>query len=156
MKSDSKIYRFFFGRRGETRMLFSVILLILVPFLIAGLYFQNRKYSALSANPEFTSTAISNIDTESHYWPGLDWDYNHILSFDLDGASWKDIINTIQKLLDKRPRSWLRNDFNICCGLLHRSASVRWCRIHCRWFFKDVKTACWEEITYIWHFGEWF
>ncbi len=67
MKSDSKIYRFFFGRRGETRMLFSVILLILVPFLIAGLYFQNRKYSALSANPEFTSTAISNIDTESHY-----------------------------------------------------------------------------------------
>lgn len=38
-----------------------VMLLILVPFLIAGLYFQNRKYNALSANPEFTSTAISNI-----------------------------------------------------------------------------------------------
>lgn len=61
MKSDSKIYRFFFGRRGDTRMPVGVMLLILVPFLIAGLYFQNRKYNALSANPEFTSTAISNI-----------------------------------------------------------------------------------------------
>lgn len=59
MKSDSKIYRFFFGRRGDTRMPVGVMLLILVPFLIAGLYFQNRKYNALSANPEFT--AISNI-----------------------------------------------------------------------------------------------
>ncbi len=63
MKSDSKIYRFFFGQRGDKRMPFGVMLLILVPFLIAGLYFQNRKYSALSANPEFTSTAISNISS---------------------------------------------------------------------------------------------
>lgn len=61
MKSDSKIYRFFFGQRGDIRMPFGVMLLILVPFLIAGLYFQNRKYNALSANPEFTSTAISKI-----------------------------------------------------------------------------------------------
>lgn len=61
MKSDSKIYRFFFGRRGETRMPFGVMLLILVPFLIVGLYFQNRKYSALSANPVFTSTVVSDI-----------------------------------------------------------------------------------------------
>ena len=38
-----------------------VMLLILVPFLIAGQYFQNRKYSALLANPEHTSTVISNI-----------------------------------------------------------------------------------------------
>ena len=61
MKSDSKIYRFFFGRRGETRLPFGAMLLILVPFLIVGKYFQNRKYNALSASPEHTSTVISNI-----------------------------------------------------------------------------------------------
>ena len=61
MKSDSKIYRFFFGRRGEIRLPFGAMLLILVPFLIVGLYFQNHKYNALSANPEHTSTVISNI-----------------------------------------------------------------------------------------------
>ncbi|WP_289630486.1 hypothetical protein [uncultured Phocaeicola sp.] len=37
------------------------MLLILVPFLIVGSYFQNRKYNALLANPEHTSTIISNI-----------------------------------------------------------------------------------------------
>ncbi len=61
MKSDSKIYRFFFGRRGERRMPFGVMLLILVPFFIVGLYFQNRKYNALSANPFFTSTVVSDV-----------------------------------------------------------------------------------------------
>lgn len=61
MKSDSKIYRFFFGRRGETRLPFGVMLLILVPSLIVGLYFQNRKYNALSANPVFTSTVVSDV-----------------------------------------------------------------------------------------------
>lgn len=61
MKSDSKIYRFFFGRRGETRLPFGVMLLILVPFLIVGRYFQNRKYNALSANPVFTSTVVSDV-----------------------------------------------------------------------------------------------
>jgi len=61
MKSDSKIYRFFFGQRGERHLPFGAILLILVPFLIGGLYFQNRKYNALSANPEHTSTVISDI-----------------------------------------------------------------------------------------------
>lgn len=61
MKSDSKIYRFFFGRRGKTRMPFGVMLLILVPFLIAGLYLQNRKYNALSTNPVFTSTVVSDV-----------------------------------------------------------------------------------------------
>lgn len=61
MKSDSKIYRFFFGRRGDTRMPVGVMLLILVPFLIVGLYFQNRKYNALSANPVFTSTVVSDV-----------------------------------------------------------------------------------------------
>lgn len=61
MKSDSKIYRFFFGRRGETRLPFGVMLLILVPFLIVGLYFQNRKYNALSTNPVFTSTVVSDV-----------------------------------------------------------------------------------------------
>lgn len=61
MKSDSKIYRFFFGRRGETRIPFGVMLLVLVPFLIVGLYFQNRKYNALSANPVFTSTVVSDV-----------------------------------------------------------------------------------------------
>lgn len=61
MKSDSKTYRFFFGKRGETRLPFGVMLLILVPFLIVGLYFQNRKYNALSANPVFTSTVVSDV-----------------------------------------------------------------------------------------------
>lgn len=61
MKSDSKIYTFFFGRRGERRLPFGVMLLILVPFLIVGQYFQNRKYNALSANPEHTSTVVSDI-----------------------------------------------------------------------------------------------
>lgn len=61
MKSGSKIYRFFFGRRGEKRLPFGVMLLILVPFLIIGLYFQNREYNALSANPVFTSTVVSDV-----------------------------------------------------------------------------------------------
>lgn len=61
MKSDRKIYRFFFGRRGEKRLPFGVMLLILVPFLIVGLYFQNRKYNALSTNPVFTSTVVSDV-----------------------------------------------------------------------------------------------
>lgn len=61
MKSDSKIYRFFFGRRREKRLPFGVMLLILVPFLIIGLYFQKREYNALSANPVFTSTVVSDM-----------------------------------------------------------------------------------------------
>lgn len=61
MKSDSKIYRFFFGKRGERCLPFGVVLLILVPFLIVGLFLQNRKYNALSANPVFTSTVVSDI-----------------------------------------------------------------------------------------------
>lgn len=61
MKSESKIYRFFFGRRDKTRMSFGVMLLILVPFLIVGLYLQNREYNALSANPVFTSTVVSDV-----------------------------------------------------------------------------------------------
>lgn len=61
MKSDSKIYRFFFGKRGEKRLPFGVMLLILVPILIVGQYFQNRKYNALSANPFFTSTVVSDV-----------------------------------------------------------------------------------------------
>ena len=42
-------------------MSFGVMLLILVPFLIVGLYLQNRKYNALSANPVFTSTVVSDV-----------------------------------------------------------------------------------------------
>lgn len=42
-------------------MPFGVMLLILVPFFIVGLYFQNRKYNALSANPFFTSTVVSDV-----------------------------------------------------------------------------------------------
>lgn len=61
MKSDSKIYRFFFGRRGQRRLPIGVILLILVLFLIVGLYLQNRKYNALSTNPVFTSTVVSDV-----------------------------------------------------------------------------------------------
>ena len=61
MKSDSKIYRFFFGRRREKRLPFGVMLLIFVPFPIIGLYFQKREYNALSANPVFTSTVVSDM-----------------------------------------------------------------------------------------------
>ena len=38
-----------------------VVLLILVPFLIVGMYLQNRKYNALSTNPVFTSTVVSDV-----------------------------------------------------------------------------------------------
>ncbi len=69
MKSDSKTYRFFLGRRGKTRLPFGVMLLILVLFIIAGQYFQNRKYSALSAIPEFTSSEISNISSIGNSGP---------------------------------------------------------------------------------------
>ncbi|MBD5217652.1 MAG: hypothetical protein HDS73_04070, partial [Bacteroidales bacterium] len=31
---------------------------------------------------------------------GLDWDYSRAISFDLDSASWKDIINSTRKLLE--------------------------------------------------------
>lgn len=71
MKSDSKIYRFFFGRRGERRLPFSVMLLILVPFLIVGQYFQNREYNALYANPVFTSTVVSDVHSMSNSRPWL-------------------------------------------------------------------------------------
>lgn len=37
------------------------MLLIFVPFLIIGLYFQKREYNALSANPVFTSTVVSDM-----------------------------------------------------------------------------------------------
>ena len=94
-------------------MPFGIMLLILVPFLIAGLYFQNRKYNALSANPDILicdePTTALDVTIQAQILELIneikDWDYNHILSFDLDGASWKDIINSIRKLLDKRPRS---------------------------------------------------
>lgn len=31
---------------------------------------------------------------------GFDWDYDRVLSFDIDGASWKDIITSTRKLLE--------------------------------------------------------
>lgn len=69
MKSDSKIYRVFFGKRGERCLPFGVVLLILVPFLIVGLFLQNRKYNALSANPVFTSTVVSDITSIGNSGP---------------------------------------------------------------------------------------
>ena len=69
MKSDSNIYRFFFGKRVERRLPFGVVLLILVPFLIVGLFLQNRKYNALSANPVFTSTVVSDITSIGNSGP---------------------------------------------------------------------------------------
>lgn len=69
MKSDSKIYRFFFGKRGVRRLPFGVVLLIFVPFLIVGLYLRNRKYNALSANPVFTSIVISDITSIGNSGP---------------------------------------------------------------------------------------
>lgn len=69
MKSDSKIYRFFFGKRGERCLPFGVVLLILVPFLIVGLFLQNRKYNAMSANPVFTSTVVSDITSIGNSGP---------------------------------------------------------------------------------------
>lgn len=47
-------------------MPFVIILLILVPFLIAGQYYKNRNYNALSANPAFTKTVVS----ETHIMKG--------------------------------------------------------------------------------------
>lgn len=69
MKSDSKIYRFFFGKRGERCLPFGVVLLILVPFLIVGLFLQNRKYNAMSANPVFTLTVVSDITSIGNSGP---------------------------------------------------------------------------------------
>lgn len=59
MKSESKIYRFFLGTKNDKSMPFTAILLILVPFLIVGSYYSNREYNALSANPVFTRTMVS-------------------------------------------------------------------------------------------------
>lgn len=61
MKSDSKIYRFFFGGRNDTGMPFAAWLLIFVPFFVLDLYLSDRKHSALSANPVFTSTVVSRV-----------------------------------------------------------------------------------------------
>lgn len=59
MKSESKIYRFFLGVKNDKSMPFTAILLILVPFLIVGSYYSNREYNALSSNPVFTRTVVS-------------------------------------------------------------------------------------------------
>ena len=83
MKSDSKIYRFFFGRRGERHLPFGAMLLILVPFLIGGLFFQNRKYNALSANPEHTSTVISDIGYTGNSGPIIHY------KFTVNGVTYK-------------------------------------------------------------------
>ena len=83
MKSDSKIYRFFFGQRGERHLPFGAMLLILVPFLIGGLYFQNHKYNALSANPEHTSTVISDIGYIGNSGPIIHY------NFTVNGVTYK-------------------------------------------------------------------
>lgn len=58
MESDSKIYRFFFGR-GDTRMPFVIMMLILVPISIVALYLDGRKHNAIASNPVFTKTVVS-------------------------------------------------------------------------------------------------
>ena len=82
MKSDTKTYQFFFGRRGDRRLPFVVMMLILVPFFVFGLWFQNRKYNALSANPEHTSTVISNIGYIGTSGPIIHY------SFTVDGVTY--------------------------------------------------------------------
>lgn len=64
-------------------MPFGAMLLILVPFLIGGLYFQNRKYNALSANPEHTSTVVSNIGYIGNSGPIIHY------NFTVNGVTYK-------------------------------------------------------------------
>ena len=61
MKSDSKTYRFFFGRRGDTWLPTVVMMLILVPISIVALYFDGREHNAIASNPVFTKAVVSKV-----------------------------------------------------------------------------------------------
>lgn len=61
MKSDSKIYRFFFGRRGDIWLPTVVMMLILVPISIVALYFDGREHNAIASNPVFTKAVVSKV-----------------------------------------------------------------------------------------------
>lgn len=75
MKSDSKTYRFFFGRRGDTWLPTVVMMLILVPILIVALCFDGRKHNAIASNPVFTKTVVSRVYSIRHT-PYIDYYFN--------------------------------------------------------------------------------
>lgn len=75
MKSDSKTYRFFFGRRGDRWLPIAVMMLILVPILIVALYFDGREHNAIASNPVFTKTLVSRVYGIRHT-PYIDYYFN--------------------------------------------------------------------------------
>ncbi len=75
MKSNSKTYRFFFGRRGDIWLPTVVMMLILVPILIVALYFNGRKHNAIASNPVFTKTVVSKVYSIGHT-PRIDYYFN--------------------------------------------------------------------------------
>ena len=83
MKSGSKTHEFFLGKQGDIRMPLAAILLVFTPFLIAGLCLSNRKYNALSANPIFTSTIVSEVYRIGNNGPTIKY------WFTIDGKSYQ-------------------------------------------------------------------
>lgn len=75
MKSNSKTYRFFFGRRGDTWLPTVVMMLILVPILIVALYFNGRKHNAVASNPVFIKTVVSEVYNIGNT-PRIDYYFN--------------------------------------------------------------------------------
>ena len=63
MKSDSKLYRFFLGERGTRGLPTVAILIVLVPFLVFGFFFNNNKRENLANNPGSTRVVIEEISS---------------------------------------------------------------------------------------------
>lgn len=63
MKSDSKLYRFFLGKRGTIGVPTVAILIVLVPFLVFGFFFKNNKRENLANNPVSTRVVIEEISS---------------------------------------------------------------------------------------------
>lgn len=82
MKPDSKLYRFFLGERGTRGLPTVAILIVLVPFLVFGFFFNNNKRENLANNPVTTRVAIEKIYSVSNVWY-IDYHLN------IDGISYK-------------------------------------------------------------------
>lgn len=63
MKSDSKLYRFFLGKRGTIGVPTVAILIVLVPFLVFGFFFKNNKRENLANNQVSTRVVIEEISS---------------------------------------------------------------------------------------------
>lgn len=81
MKSDSKLYRFFLGERGTRGLPTVAILIVLVPFLVFGFFFNNKREN-LANNPVSTRVAIEDISSVGNSWSI----YYHL---NIDGISYK-------------------------------------------------------------------